>query len=97
MRLLTLSLAVLTTTMAYVAAAEDEVKVEILHAVECTQKTQRGDEISVHYRGTLASDGSEFDASYNRGTPLTFTVGNGQVIKGFVPVSGAHVAVTNVG
>ncbi|KAI9785575.1 MAG: Peptidyl-prolyl cis-trans isomerase fpr2 [Peltula sp. TS41687] len=37
----------------------------------------------VHYRGTLASDGSEFDASYNRGSPLTFTVGKGQVIKGW--------------
>ena len=36
----------------------------------------------VHYRGTLASDGSEFDASYNRGSPLSFTVGKGQVIKG---------------
>lgn len=50
---------------------------------ECSRKTQRGDSISVHYRGTLASDGSEFDASYNRGTPLDFTVGKGQVIKGW--------------
>lgn len=38
----------------------------------------------VHYRGTLASDGSEFDSSYKRGQPLTFTVGKGQVIKGSV-------------
>jgi hypothetical protein len=37
----------------------------------------------VHYRGTLESDGSEFDASYNRGQPLSFTVGQGQVIKGW--------------
>jgi FKBP-type peptidyl-prolyl cis-trans isomerase len=37
----------------------------------------------VHYRGTLASDGSEFDASYNRGSPLSFKVGSGQVIKGW--------------
>ena len=27
--------------------------------------------------------GSEFDASYGRGTPLSFVVGNGQVIKGW--------------
>lgn len=27
--------------------------------------------------------GSEFDASYNRGTPLSFHVGKGQVIKGW--------------
>ena len=27
--------------------------------------------------------GSEFDASYNRGMPLSFAVGSGQVIKGW--------------
>lgn len=42
-----------------------------------------GDKIAVHYRGTLASDGSEFDASYKRNQPLTFHVGKGQVIKGW--------------
>lgn len=49
---------------------------------KCTRKTVKGDKIEVHYRGTLASDGSEFDASYNRGTPLSFEVGSGRVIKG---------------
>ena len=42
-----------------------------------------GDKVAVHYRGSLASDGKEFDASYNRGQPLTFHVGKGQVIKGW--------------
>jgi len=42
-----------------------------------------GDKVNVHYRGTLESDGSEFDASYNRGQPLSFHVGKGQVIKGW--------------
>jgi FK506-binding protein 2 len=51
--------------------------------VECSRKTIAGDKISVHYRGPLESDGSEFDASYNRGAPLDFTVGQGQVIKGW--------------
>lgn len=41
-----------------------------------------GDNIDVHYRGTLES-GKQFDASYDRGSPLNFTVGNGQVIKGW--------------
>jgi FK506-binding protein 2 len=50
---------------------------------DCTRKTVPGDKINVHYRGTLESDGSEFDASYNRGQPLSFTVGQGQVIKGW--------------
>jgi len=67
-----------------VTVAEDEIQKEVLNAVECTRKTKKGDTIQVHYRGTLGSDGSEFDASYNRGTPLSFTVGRGQVIKGFV-------------
>lgn len=51
--------------------------------VECNRKTVAGDKINVHYRGTLEKDGSEFDASYNRGEPLSFTVGQGQVIKGW--------------
>ena len=41
-----------------------------------------GDSIDVHYRGTLTS-GKEFDNSYDRGTPLNFTVGEGRVIKGW--------------
>ncbi|MDD3646392.1 MAG: peptidylprolyl isomerase [Candidatus Gracilibacteria bacterium] len=43
---------------------------------------QNGDEIAVHYRGTL-EDGSQFDSSYDRGETLPFTVGAGQMIKGF--------------
>ena len=41
-----------------------------------------GDTVSVHYRGKL-DDGTEFDSSHNRGEPLTFQVGSGQVIPGF--------------
>ena len=40
-----------------------------------------GDQVSVHYRGTL-DDGTEFDSSRERG-PLSFTVGAGQMIAGF--------------
>ena len=32
---------------------------------------------------TAVALGSEFDSSYSRGTPLSFTVGKGQVIKGW--------------
>jgi hypothetical protein len=52
------------------------------HAVQCTRHTKAGDVLSMHYRGTLASDGSEFDSSRNRG-PFEFKLGAGQVIKGW--------------
>ena len=48
----------------------------------------RGDEatpgqtVVVHYRGTL-EDGQQFDASYDRGTPFSFPLGAGRVIKGW--------------
>lgn len=63
-------------------ADPEKVTTEYTLTKECTRKTRRGDTISVHYRGTLASDGTQFDASYDRGTPLDFEVGRGMVIKG---------------
>ncbi len=42
---------------------------------------QSGDTIKIHYHGRL-SDGTTFDSSEGR-SPLEFTVGSGQVIKGF--------------
>ncbi|SDE59087.1 FKBP-type peptidyl-prolyl cis-trans isomerase [Auraticoccus monumenti] len=42
-----------------------------------------GRTVSVHYVGVAHSSGEEFDASYNRGTPLDFRLGAGMVIKGW--------------
>ena len=41
-----------------------------------------GQTVVVHYRGTL-ENGKQFDASYDRGTPFTFPLGAGRVIKGW--------------
>ena len=42
-----------------------------------------GSAVSVHYVGVAHSTGEEFDASYNRGAPLDFRLGIGQVIAGW--------------
>ena len=42
-----------------------------------------GRTVDVHYVGVSHSTGEEFDASYNRGEPLQFRLGAGQVISGW--------------
>lgn len=44
-------------------------------------KAKTGDTVMVHYTGTL-EDGTVFDSSRSR-EPLQFTIGKGQLIKGF--------------
>jgi peptidylprolyl isomerase len=44
-------------------------------------QAQNGDKVRVHYQGKLRS-GETFDSSEGR-EPLEFTIGSGQVIKGF--------------
>lgn len=46
------------------------------------EEVGNGDMVTVNYIGTL-ENGQEFDNSYERGTPFTFTLGEGRVIDGW--------------
>mmetsp|Transcript_853 Transcript_853/g.1075 ORF Transcript_853/g.1075 Transcript_853/m.1075 type:complete len:221 (-) Transcript_853:202-864(-) len=55
----------------------------------CERKTKDGDYLSMHYTGTIdessenGDKGSKFDSSVDRGTPFSFQLGVGRVIKGW--------------
>jgi len=64
-------------------AEAQKLQIGIKKRVEnCTVKSKKGDLIHVHYTGSL-ENGKVFDSSLKRDQPLSFTLGQGQVIKGW--------------
>lgn len=57
-------------------------KKKLLNEGDGWEKPSSGDEVEVHYVGTLL-DGTQFDSSRDRSTPFKFKLGQGQVIKGW--------------
>jgi len=63
------------------AVMADEIQIEILTEGDGAT-AEIGQRVRVHYEGRL-SDDTVFDASKPRGQPFSFTIGAGQVIKGW--------------
>jgi FK506-binding protein 1 len=58
------------------------VEKEIIAAGDGTTFPKQGDQLTMHYTGTLADGGKQFDSSVTRGKPFQFVIGIGQVIQG---------------
>ena len=65
-------------------ALNGELKKLVIDDVKIGKGTaiEEGSTVTVHYIGTL-KDGTQFDNSYVRGEPFTFTLGEGKVIRGW--------------
>ena len=78
--LLAMSLLIMTGLFSHVAIAQ-ELEIKIVEKANGVI-AEKGMMVSVHYQGRL-EDGTVFDDSHKRGEPISFTLGKGQVIKGW--------------
>ncbi|KAF8984009.1 Peptidyl-prolyl cis-trans isomerase fpr2 [Podila verticillata] len=76
------ALLLVSQVMAY--EAPTALDIDIVHKPEgCKTVSKAGDQLSMHYTGTLHKTGAKFDSSRDRGRSFEFTLAIGQVIKGW--------------
>mmetsp|Transcript_12871 Transcript_12871/g.18800 ORF Transcript_12871/g.18800 Transcript_12871/m.18800 type:complete len:147 (+) Transcript_12871:10-450(+) len=59
------------------------VEKEIVQPGDGQNFPKQGDQLTMHYTGTLTDGGKQFDSSLTKGRPFQFVIGIGQVIKGW--------------
>lgn len=65
-------------------SGEAPTELETIDIVKGKGRTaKKGDEVSMQYVGVSWSSGEQFDASWDRGEPFTFTIGEQMVIAGW--------------
>lgn len=64
-------------------SGDSGVQKKILQEGTGTETPSSGCTVSLHYTGTLDSDGKQFDSSRDRNEPFEFNLGHGSVIKAF--------------
>lgn len=74
---------IISTSVSNAGDSKKKLQIGIKKRIDnCIKKSVKGDLLHMHYTGKL-DDGTVFDSSYDRKQPLTFTLGFGQVIKGW--------------
>ncbi|XP_012666154.1 peptidyl-prolyl cis-trans isomerase FKBP2 isoform X1 [Otolemur garnettii] len=78
-------LSICLSALATATGAEGKRKLQIgvkKRVDHCPMKSRKGDVLHMHYTGKL-EDGTEFDSSLPQNQPFVFSLGTGQVIKGW--------------
>ena len=71
-----------TVAVTFAQELQNGLHIEVTHRAECERRSRNGDTLEMHYKGSL-KDGSVFDSSYERHEPFSFTLGRGEVIRGW--------------